>query len=168
MKKTVIAVCAFGLAAAAAQAQGVARDFNEFGRMYRNSEQGQRITDTLEKANRQAASEHARQQQQPQEQQTQTHYFVPATGAMKDWAVYGNLCAQDASVTGNQAGTQGAVAKPKAKAKPAVKKGKGGNKSTAPAKHEAKQPASEKEKGFWDMFIESIASQNHVSTAAFK
>lgn len=32
MKKIVIAVCAVGLAAAAAQAQGVAKDFNNFGK----------------------------------------------------------------------------------------------------------------------------------------
>ena len=37
MKKVIIAVFAVATAAVAAQAQGVARDFNEFGRMYLNS-----------------------------------------------------------------------------------------------------------------------------------
>lgn len=151
MKKTVIAVCVFGLAAVAAQAQGVARDFNEFGKMYgNNSAQGKRITGTLEKANRQAAREHAR------EQQSRQHADAPAASAA------GN----------NQSGAQAAPAQPKAKAKSAGKKGNAqGNasgKPAAPAKPKAKQPVKEKEKGFWDLVIESIASQNHVSTAAFK
>lgn len=150
MKKTVIAVCVFGLAAVAAQAQGVARDFNTFGEMYgNNSAQGKRITGTLEKANRQAAREHARQQQQAQQPQT----------------------ARPAAAN-KQSGAQAAPAQPKAKAKSAGKKGNAqGNasgKPAAPAKPKAKQPVKEKEKGFWDLVIESIASQNHVSTAAFK
>ena len=146
MKKTVIAVCVFGLAAVAAQAQGVARDFNTFV----DSKQDKRVTGFLEKANRQAAREHAR------EQQSRQHADAPAASAA------GN----------NQSGAQAAPAQPKAKAKSAGKKGNAqGNtsgKPAAPAKPKAKQPVKEKEKGFWDLVIESIASQNHVSTAAFK
>lgn len=51
MKKTVIAVCVFGLAAVAAQAQG-------------QTNQDKRVTGYLQRANCQAAREHARQQQQ--------------------------------------------------------------------------------------------------------
>lgn len=62
------------------------------------------------------------------------------------------------------------AAKPTPKRKPAATPANGRTGQAAPAKPKAQQPAPapEKEKGFWDMFIESIASQNHVSTAAFK
>lgn len=145
MKKTVIAVCVLGLAAVAAQAQGVARDFNEFGKMYgNNTPQGKRVTGYLEQANRRAASEHAREQQA---QQSRPHAYVPATGPMKDWAVFGNLYWPSVSAdNGNQNGTQAAPAQPKAKAKPAAKPANGqagqSNGAAAPAQPKAKQKRS--------------------------
>ncbi len=88
MKKVIISVCAVVAAAAAVQAQGVARDFNYFGREYlaqqiekkaQASKQEARQTQALDKAVRKAAEKHRHQQMLAATQAENTPVATKAT-----------------------------------------------------------------------------------------
>lgn len=112
MKKVIITVCAVVAAAAAAQAQGVARDVNYFGREYlamkaQESKQEARQTQAIEKAVRKAAEKQRHQQ------------MLAAKAAQPAQTTKKAATAKPAKDTAKKAA---AAKQPAKKAKPAAKK----------------------------------------------
>lgn len=91
MKKTIITVCAIGLAAAAAQAQGVARDVNEFGKEYLRAKQIRPAAASSK--NTPKVTSQTGNPSPAARPENRNRYHVPAVGVMKDAAIFANMYA---------------------------------------------------------------------------
>ncbi len=125
MKKIVITVCAVGLAAVAAQAQGVARDVNTFGQMYLDSKKA-----STQKVQAKKAQKRERAQMSQLEKKIRSEIvrqqapLVYSFGAAGDANVYGRQYLEGQAVrtsqqnAGTETDTAVAGAKKTAPAKP--------------------------------------------------